>query len=831
MEQSVFEKLFAAISSQTETSEFKELAANKLEEIYRARGCEHLNAFLEKTLPLVVSNSRDSRLAAAELLRKILHPLKTKYAPTNRITIPALDPQETQALSQKETKQEKATHGEDKTSIRERLVRKKRKKDRDRKTEEKKTLADEIKGLFEKENDAVLAALVFFAERVDSAEWTVRHGACLGMLAVVDEIDVEGISRFVHESRVSEIVGVVVRKHLALLVNERFSDFVGSHVDTPVKNACVSSLLSLLQHRMFLPVIPQLVQRFVQMGESPEWQVRHSSVAMISALCKTKHTSWEAVGGFLISLLGDEDGDIREMAASGIAREVGTNKKVPQSQIDEIVSAAVGSLQSTQETENVTEMIFLLSAVLSRQKKTHPAAALSICRYGRYNQTSVRHSVLECLSKTKTEKVLDSVCRTLIGNLALETNRSLLEKTLELWESLFTALPAPDPAHFESILHVLKTPTPFPPSLFEGVAVSLSQESFFTAQDIAQLSEEEATQNRLFLAAALAPYRKKSQNVSSLLSTPLLKICALESQSLPPATLATVLGADEVWQHESEQWRVLVKLFWTAHRIRADIPVRAEEIENTVALSSHKVSWARHCAIDTLARWIDGAATLEKTGTEEERICHTLSHFADQIQKHLSGLPQTEGSIVLSNPGVRTRLEGYGGMDTATVFLLARRVEQNETRALLRLLDGTQPTPKRLLVLCFLRGEAQEKSTRAIESLESACPLERLVAALLLADVATEQPETQWPLVQRISTALAQNETPVGYLETVLVLLSTLRTQFVLFAVVLVFPLLRNLSNRSAAVRKLSSLCFAELVDLVPFDKIKTDTESGTELD
>ncbi|OIR56533.1 MAG: TATA-binding protein associated factor Mot1, partial [Amphiamblys sp. WSBS2006] len=35
----------------------------------------------------------------------------------------------------------------------------------------------------------------------------------------------------------------------------------------------------------------------------------------------------------------------------------------------------------------------------------------------------------------------------------------------------------------------------------------------------------------------------------------------------------------------------------------------------------------------------------------------------------------------------------------------------------------------------------------------------------------------------------------------------------------------------SAAVRKLSSLCFAELVDLVPFDTIKTDTESGTELD
>eukprot|EP00923_Selenidium_pygospionis_P015712 GHVN01027404.1.p1 GENE.GHVN01027404.1~~GHVN01027404.1.p1 ORF type:complete len:1324 (-),score=167.95 GHVN01027404.1:2043-6014(-) len=802
MTKSRIDRLYDILSTETASSEIKGLAVCEIEEINTARG--HGTPFLiDRTVPLLLSAVQTTRSASASLLGTLVQSLGCSVLPQS-IEIAHIDFDLTTAFGKQNifNSRQRETETTAKLSIRERLVKRRKQQKTTSKTAQAQTCMEEWNAV-RKKHPPLLASLIFFSGYLHAEEWTARHGACLGVSAIL----AAGVERIFDASTedmapMKDALTTVLKRQIELLIHERFSDYNGDHVSTPVKDACCEGLYLLISHRMFTGLFSYFVDVFLSLGASEDWHVRHSSLSLLGRLLRENRDAKE-IKDFVIGRLGDSDSDIQELAAKTLV-DVDDDSCLTDRQHALVVEHAIQALGTAAEIETISWMIRALAGRLCRQRTLHPGHGL-ILKHSRHPQKIVRKAVIECIAcVVLADELVEEVVLRLLANIALEMEDEIRTRSFELLQNIT------DKAllikHAEAMLQILKTPLmhPFKVELF-GIPLREEQEHFFDRANLLLLSEEQLTQNRILLSKALLPV---SIDKSMLLegTEQIQKAFYLVAANKSDVSS---LVCNDTFPLPSGRWSDAIRLFMTKHRIALAHQIDKPEILISLQAFQSKVGWIRRCAVDNTLEWI-----LKNNASLEDSLLFSLDVLTKPFLEHLAEKTCPVLSVALDNIDLRCLLEEYLLLDARGLIELEGRLEGrlHQTENLLSFKDTTN---RDLLISYFL----PSKEARAHIFFATASTGTALGRYLAQLNIAKLRSDALLPIVTTIVRRMKTEKATSGDLETILLLTKTRRMDMARLGSILVLPMLKHLSKDCHTQRSLASLCFSELVPLLVFEK------------
>lgn len=431
---------------------------------------EVMRALLSRVVPLLGHSSWDTRLAAADLLRRVVDvkqlpgmaPAAQRPMPEVALLLDAPDMllgsgrlTEPSAASlsaaEPDTKRAKSSA----TSSRQRNV-------SDRKERQQLRSSQAVMG--EQWKPGPTDALVwpelfqFLVKQTQCQRWETRHGALVALRCLVDELPCPSL--------LSELASC----SLTLLTLDRFNDYMADRVISPVRE-CAAQLLGSVLTQADEDLFISCVKVLLQLVHRPEWEARHAGLLGLRYAVLNRPNLMQNYATSLIqpllSALEDEDDDVIAVAAETIlplARQVASNLDATGLILDKI-------WELLQSLDDLAASISCLLALMKALYQVPEVAEVRLIRQSvsllfplfRHGVPMVRQAVVETVSsllavgrpKEWAVPVLSDLSRYCFQNFVFESDEAVLNASRELWMQLIHHAP---PATCCPIFKPLLTP-------------------------------------------------------------------------------------------------------------------------------------------------------------------------------------------------------------------------------------------------------------------------------------------------------------------------------------------------------------------------------------
>lgn len=256
---------------------------------------------------------------------------------------------------------------------------------------------------------------------VESGFWTVRHGAALGLRALLQERFVMGAGKVSgmtpSQMKVSNVLWIetAASKLLEVLARDRFSDFSSAQAVAPVRETCAQAL-GILARSFEVDTAECLLGILGEMGIQDEWIVRYSALLGIKYVVAVR----QDLAGIIVPrvfgtvLMGsqDNDDDVRAVAAATlvpVANEIISKKLIDANNLILLEKLLWKTLAELDEITSATAPVLELLSVLYANKESPLFATASkekfepyiaiLLPYINHSLENVRHSALLMISK------------------------------------------------------------------------------------------------------------------------------------------------------------------------------------------------------------------------------------------------------------------------------------------------------------------------------------------------------------------------------------------------------------------------------------------------
>ena len=256
---------------------------------------------------------------------------------------------------------------------------------------------------------------------VGSRLWTVRHGAALGLRALLQERYVAGAGKTaemtpsqMRAANVRWVEGAAARL-LEVLVRDRFSDFSSAQTVAPVRETCAQAL-GVLARSFDARTAVRLLDVLEEMGTQDEWIVRYSALLGIRYVVAVR----QDLAGVIVPrvfgtvLMGsqDNDDDVRAVAAATlipVADEIVSKRLVGAPELIKLEQLLWKTLAELDEITSATASVLELLSVLyanresplftSASKEKFEPYITILLPYITHSLGNVRHSALSMIKK------------------------------------------------------------------------------------------------------------------------------------------------------------------------------------------------------------------------------------------------------------------------------------------------------------------------------------------------------------------------------------------------------------------------------------------------
>ena len=251
--------------------------------------------------------------------------------------------------------------------------------------------------------------------------WTVRHGAALGLRALLQERYVAGAGKTaemtpsqMRAANVRWVEGAAARL-LEVLVRDRFSDFSSAQTVAPVRETCAQAL-GVLARSFDARTAVRLLDVLEEMGTQDEWIVRYSALLGIKYVVAVRQDLAEVIVPrvFETVIMGsqDNDDDVRAVAAATlvpVADEIISKRLVEADRLiarERLLWKTLGELDEiTAATASVLELLSVLYAnkesplfTTASKEKFEPYISI-LLPYINHSLENVRRSALSMIKK------------------------------------------------------------------------------------------------------------------------------------------------------------------------------------------------------------------------------------------------------------------------------------------------------------------------------------------------------------------------------------------------------------------------------------------------
>lgn len=394
------------------------------------------------------------------------------------------------------------------------------------------------------------------------SRWETRHGACLGLLAILKRHSkgagqVSGLSKTECERRHRRWIEDEAVRLLCLLALDKFSDFLSDSMVCPVREAA-AQVLAVIASNAEVQIASDIVTLGLAklLNCTSTWEVEYSGllglkywIAVRSDLVSGVIVSdasgnlWHTLGKSLAST----NDEIRSMTASALgAMLVPLSKHFKESElVEQLVLPLWDLLLELDDLCSATEPVLQLLAqcfslekltdLLSQQRKLDSGDIYDrFYPFFRHYSRSVRLSVLECVSVLSRFSVNfpGTLLRLLFQNFILDDDVDVQLATARVWELLVDILASNStngdfPTHFISacfLLVVTPLGNKLDPQLFvlktkvndwRLVETVYTRDSAIIKGDLSIFDAEQLYQGRLHAARALGKFLQVATRVAS----------------------------------------------------------------------------------------------------------------------------------------------------------------------------------------------------------------------------------------------------------------------------------------------------------------------------
>jgi len=375
--------------------------------------------------------------------------------------------------------------------------------------------------------DAIDNDVQWFCERMKesllSPNWQTRHGAILALRATLQL----GLP-----SKVSEDGGLIgwlellLADLLLVLGLDRFGDFVGDQVVSPVKETAAQLFAIIFRHVSSVEAFKVIIiQRHLQTLLGFDlWQVRHGGLlalkyVLASSTVEVASEVIKSVGEMVCGLLQDSDEDVRAVSADVLSLLIG-EKGCPSaaaSLLDKMVESLAFVLIDLDSSAslNIASVFELLAQVLTLNVSSAqdlinltPEALLPFVRHA---SVKVRLQVVHVYEALPLETITVSVFRQFMQSLALEMDRFVADATLSFCQVIAARIAdrllSDDKVFLSRLLKITATTlgVPYNPALFTFPGDRTPEhELSFKKSDMMLISESDAARQRLYVAKVLS---------------------------------------------------------------------------------------------------------------------------------------------------------------------------------------------------------------------------------------------------------------------------------------------------------------------------------------
>lgn len=217
---------------------------------------------------------------------------------------------------------------------------------------------------------------------VENKSWTVRHGAALGLRAllqerlVADAGKVSGMTARQMAAANTLWIEAAASKLLEVLARDRFSDFSSAQTVAPVRETCAQAL-GVLARSFCTGTAERVLGILDEMGALDEWIVRYSALLGIKYVIAVRQdlagVIVPRVFGTVLVAAQDDDDDVRAVAAAAlvpVADEIVSKRLVSADRLIALEGLLWKTLAELDEITSATAPVLELLSVLYANKES-----------------------------------------------------------------------------------------------------------------------------------------------------------------------------------------------------------------------------------------------------------------------------------------------------------------------------------------------------------------------------------------------------------------------------------------------------------------------------
>ena len=452
-----FQRLFDLVESGT-SAQTRSAAAEQIAAIYldmpEGESCrDFFDVLLGKLVPLLGHSEWDTRVAAAHVIRLLAPHSNMTTLEGRHVALPdvlSLMERSDEFLGVgkiREPSAEAIAAAAEPEKKRVKAVSSRQQNVNDRKARERLKTSQATLGDPWKEGAAMPwhELFHFLTIQLLCPRWETRHGALVALRGLMEQ------------TQCPTLLPQVAAKCLTVLVRDRFNDYLGDRVVSPVRE-CAAQLLGTVLVQANEALFSACVQVLLQMVQRPEWEVRHAALLGLRYAVSNRPNSMHAYAPLLIqpmlSALEDEDDDVIAVAAETmlpLSANVAENIDATCDILDRIWQL----LESLDDlAASIACLLQLVSALYSvphiAQRRPLGANVLRLVPLFRHGVQSVRLAALHTMVVLLTHgtpahwalPLSADLFRHCFHNFIIETDTAVIKATRQLWSSLLQHAPA-----------------------------------------------------------------------------------------------------------------------------------------------------------------------------------------------------------------------------------------------------------------------------------------------------------------------------------------------------------------------------------------------------
>lgn len=291
--------------------------------------------------------------------------------------------------------------------------------------------------------DSTLRTVLALRSNVLNANWTVRHGALLG------------IKSLLRETWPQLLLAVLSRDALAVLGLDRFGDFVGDQTVAPVRETAAQTLAAIFAMMNGSGAMKRIIwEAALGMAQyDADWQVRHSGLLCIKylsaidedSISNADKSTFETLINLGLKGCSDADEDIRSLSAELLGRLLAT-KRGRSVDNEAIYGCVVSILQDVDDDSSIAASTLVHSlALLSYIPSTilDRTRIFLLAMRMRHPMSAVREKVLDVMKGSLEGLELADIIvllRLVVQNIILDDVNVIREKSFEIAEILISRI-------------------------------------------------------------------------------------------------------------------------------------------------------------------------------------------------------------------------------------------------------------------------------------------------------------------------------------------------------------------------------------------------------